>query len=95
MGWRLTGGWLGGWRSFRAWMSAFVPVGGGAVIALGTTAVFRSLHCITGLLWQNSSTKQRIRWLLYCCSMVGGLDVFVSSKRGRFQVIVLRLPTTG
>ena len=27
---------MGGWRSFRAWISAFVPVGSGAVISFGT-----------------------------------------------------------
>ena len=38
--------WVGGWRSFRAWVSAFVPVGGGAVvIVFCTTAVFFSLRC--------------------------------------------------
>ena len=75
VGWvgRLAGGWLGGWRSFRACVGAFVPVGGGAVIFFCTTAVFRSLRYITGLLRRSSSTKQRIRFLMYCCSMVGGL----------------------
>ena len=30
---------MGGWRSFRAWVSASVPVGGGAGIFYGTTLV--------------------------------------------------------
>ena len=63
---------MGGWRSFRAWVSAFVPMGDRAVTVFGTTAVFCSLRCITGLLWRGSSRKQRIRLLLYCCSIVGG-----------------------
>ena len=54
-------------------MSASVPVGGGAVIVFGATAVLCSLRCMAGLLWRASSTKQRIRLLLYCYSMVGGL----------------------
>ena len=60
---RMAVGWLGGggWRSFRANVSALVPVGGGAVIVFGITAVFCSLRCITGLLRRSSSTKQRIR----------------------------------
>ena len=66
---------MGGNRSFRAWVSAFVPVGGGAVIFCGIVAVFRSLRYITALLWRSSSTKQCICMLLYCCSMVGGLLV--------------------
>ena len=41
VGWRAVG-WVGGWPSFRAWVSAFVPVGGGAVIVFGTTAVLLS-----------------------------------------------------
>ena len=72
VGWRAVG-WVGGWRSFRAWVNAFVPVGGGAVIFFGATTVFCSRRSMTGLLWRSSSTKQRIRLLLYCCSMVGGL----------------------
>ena len=62
-------GWVGGWRSFRAWVSAFVPAGGGAVIFFGITVGFCSLYCITGLLWRSSSTKQHMRLLLYYCSM--------------------------
>ena len=72
VGWRAVG-WVGGWPSFRAWVSAFAPVGGGAVILFGATAVFCSLRYITDLPWRSSSTKQRIRLLLYCCSIVGGL----------------------
>ena len=70
---RLAGGWFGGWRSFRARVSAFVPVGRGAVILFGTAAMFCSLRYITGLLWRSWSTKQRIRLLMYCCSNLGGL----------------------
>ena len=43
MGWSVDGrliGWVGGWRSSRECVSAFVPVGGRAVIFFGTTAVF-------------------------------------------------------
>ena len=72
---------MGGWRSFRAWVGAFVHLGNGAVTVFGTTAVFQkkyfvlsnTLRCITSLLWRGSSTKQGIRLLLYCCSMVGRL----------------------
>ena len=31
MRWRAVD-WVGGWRSFRAWVSAFVPVGGGTLL---------------------------------------------------------------
>ena len=34
---------MGGWRSFRAWVSAFGPAGDVAVTVFGTTAVFRIL----------------------------------------------------
>ena len=51
VGWvgRLAGGWLGGWVGggrFVRGSSVFVPVGGGAVTAFGTTAVFCSLRCL-------------------------------------------------
>ena len=79
VGGRLVG-WVGGGRFVRGSVLSCVY---GAVMVFGTTAVLYSLRCIiTCLLWRGSSTKQRIRLLLYCWSMVGWVGWWVHGLVG-------------
>ena len=52
------------------------------VVVRNIAVVFRFLRCITRLLWQSSSTEQRMRLLLYGFSMVGGVGGWVAWSVG-------------
>ena len=71
---RLAGGWVGWWvavgeciRACERWSCYFLRYEQQQYL------VFCYLRYVTGLLWRSSSTTQRIRLVLYCCSMVGAL----------------------
>ena len=78
---RLAGGWFGGWVAVVSGVGECVrSCGRWGCYLFGTTTLFCSLRYITGLLKRFSGT-QRIRLLLYCCSMVGGCVVWYQVRR--------------